>query len=66
MFRIVFLWLFVMATLGDVVLVVLKCLDVLSLSWWVLAAIPFAVAIGGTIVFALFYLLIKIFVNLII
>jgi hypothetical protein len=55
-----------LALLADVVPVVLKCLDVLPWSWWLIIALPFAVAIGGSIAFAIVYLLIKIFVNMII
>jgi hypothetical protein len=59
-------WLFMLSLLADVVLVVLKCLDVLPWSWWIIIALPFAVAIGGTIAFAIVYLIIKIFVSMII
>jgi hypothetical protein len=55
-----------LSLLADVVLVVLKCLDVLPWSWWIIIALPFAVAIGGTIAFAIVYLIIKIFVSMII
>lgn len=66
MFRLIFLWLFVMSSLADIVLVVLKCIDVLSWNWWIFLALPFAIAIGGTLLFALLYLFIKLFVSLII
>ena len=62
MFRIIFVWLFILASLADLVLVGLKYFDVIDWSWLLIIAIPFAVAIGGTIAFALFYTLIKIFV----
>ena len=62
MFRIIFVWLFILASLADLVLVGLKIFEVIDWSWLLIIAIPFAVAIGGTIGFALFYTLIKIFV----
>jgi hypothetical protein len=55
-----------MSSLADIVLIVLKCLDVLSWDWWIFLALPFAIAIGGTLLFALLYLFIKLFVSLII
>lgn len=65
MFKIVFLWLLVMAFLADIVLIVLKWFDVLSWGWDLILAIPFAVAIVGTLAFGIFYLLVKIFVTLV-
>lgn len=65
MFKIISLWLFVMASLADLVLVGLKCFGVIDWSWMYILAIPFAVAIAGTIAFGLFYLLVKIFVTLV-
>ena len=65
MFKIISLWLFVMASLADLVLVGLKCFSVIDWSWMFILAIPFAVAIAGTIAFGLFYLLVKIFVTLV-
>ncbi len=64
MFKIVFLWLLVMAFLADIVLIVLKWFDVLSWDWNLIIAIPFAVAIVGTLALGIFYLLVKIFVTL--
>ncbi len=63
MFRIIFVWLLILASLADLVLVGLRFFDVIDWSWWLIIAIPFAVAIGGTIAFAVFYTLIKIFVS---
>lgn len=63
MFRIIFVWLFILTSLADLVLVGLRFFDVIDWSWWIIIAIPFAVAIGGTIAFAVFYTLIKIFVS---
>lgn len=65
MFKIVFLWLLVMAFLADIVLIVLKWFDVLSWGWDLIIAIPFVVAIVGTLAFGIFYLLVKIFVTLV-
>lgn len=64
MFRIIFVWLFVIASLADLVLVGLKCFGVIDWSWMLIIAMPFAVAIAGTIAFGLFYLLIKLFVTI--
>lgn len=63
MFRIIFVWLFILTSLADLVLVELKYFDVIDWSWLLIIAIPFAVAIGGTIAFAIFYTLIKVFVS---
>ena len=65
MFKIIALWLFVLASLADLVLVGLKCFDVIDWSWMLIIGIPFIVSIGGTIAFSLFYLLVKIFVSLV-
>ena len=65
MFKIVFLWLLVMAFLADIVLIVLKWFDILSWGWDLILAIPFVVAIVGTLAFGIFYLLVKIFVTLV-
>lgn len=65
MFKIVFLWLLVMAFLADIVLIVLKWFDVLSWGWDLIIAIPFVVAIVGTLAFGIIYLLVKIFVTLV-
>ena len=62
MFRMIFVWLFILASLADLVLVGLKYFEVIDWSWLLIIAIPFAVAIVGTIAFAVFYTLIKIFV----
>lgn len=64
MFKIIFVWLFVLAALADLVIAGLKCLDVIDWSWLTILAIPFAVAVAGTLVFGIIYLLIKIFVSL--
>ena len=58
----IFVWLFNLASLADLVLVGLKYFEVIDWSWLLIIAIPFAVAIVGTIAFAVFYTLIKIFV----
>lgn len=65
MFKAVFLWLLLMAFLADIVLIVLKLFDGLSWGWGLILAIPFAVAIAGTLAFGFFYLLVKIFVTLV-
>lgn len=62
MIKIVFVLLLILGMFADIVLVVLKCTDVIDWSWLIIAAIPFAIAIAGTLVFALFYLIIKLFV----
>lgn len=65
MFRIIFSWLFGLGVIADFVIVALKLLGWLSWSWGLIVAIPFAVAIAGTLAFAIFYLIIRIFVTLI-
>lgn len=65
MFRIIFIWLLVLALLADVVLAGLNLMGVMSLSWGTLIAIPFVVAILGTLAFGLIYLFIKVFVSII-
>ncbi len=65
MFKIIALWLFVIACLADIVLIVLKCCSWLSWGWDIILLIPFAVAIVGTLAFGVFYILIKIFVTLV-
>lgn len=62
MIRALALWLFVMSCLGDLILVFLKCFDILDWSWGIIIALPFAITIAGTLCFALIYLIIKIFV----
>lgn len=64
MFRIIFVWLFAIASLADLVLVGLKCFGVIDWNWMLIIAMPFAVAIAGTIAFGLFYLLIRLFVTI--
>ena len=66
MFKIVFSWLFCLGAIADIVIVALKLLGWLSWSWGLIVAIPFAIAIVGTLAFALIYLIIKIFVSSII
>lgn len=63
MFKIIACWLFVMALIGDIVLIALRLFDVITMDWWVILSIPFAVAIVGTLAFAILYLLIKLFVS---
>ena len=65
MFKIVFSWLFGLGVIADIVLIVLKCFGWLPWGWAMIFAVPFAVAIGGTLVFALIYLIIKIFVTIV-
>lgn len=65
MFKVIALWLFVMACLADIVLIALKCFGWLSWGWDIIILIPFAVAIAGTLAFGVFYLLVKIFVTLV-
>lgn len=64
MFKIISGWLFVLATIVDIVLIVLKCAGWLSWGWGILIFMPFAVAIAGTLAFGVFYLLVKIFVSI--
>lgn len=59
-------WLFIVATLVDIPLIVLKLCGILSLAWWILIAMPFGVAIVGALALGLLYLLIRIFVGFII
>ena len=65
MFKIIFSWLFCLGVVADIVIIALKLLGWLSWSWGLIVAIPFAFAIGGTLAFAVFYLIIKIFVTMI-
>ncbi len=65
MFKIIALWLFVIACLADIVLIVLKCSICLSWGWDIILLIPFAVAILVPLAFGVFYILIKIFVTLV-
>ena len=65
MFKLIFSWLFGMSLIADIVIVALKLLGWLSWSWGLIVAIPFVAAIAGTIAFAIFYLIIKIFVTMI-
>lgn len=62
MIKNVFIWLFMMTVLFDTVIIILKITEVISWSWGLILALPFAVAIAGTLLFSIFYLLIKIFV----
>lgn len=65
MFKVIALWLFVMAFLADLVIVGLKCFDVIDWSWMTIISIPFLVSIAGTIAFSIFYAIIKIFVSIV-
>ena len=64
MFKIISGWLFVLATIVDIVLIVLKCAGWLSWGWGTLIFMPFAVAIAGTLACGVVYLLVKIFVSI--
>ena len=66
MFKIVFGWLFCLGVIADIVLIVLKCVGWLSWGWAMIFVAPLAVAVCGTIVYALIYLIIKIFVTVVI
>lgn len=63
MFRIIFVWLFILTSLADLVLVGLKYFDVIDWSWWIILAIPIGVAIGDKISYRLLDLLVSIFVH---
>lgn len=65
MFKIISGWLFTLATIVDIVLIVLRCAGWLSWGWGTLIFMPFAVAIAGTLAFGVFYLLVKIFVSIV-
>lgn len=65
MFKIIFSWLFCLGVVTDIVIIALKLLGWLSWSWGLIVAIPFAVAIAGTLAFGVLYLIIKIFVTMI-
>ena len=62
MIKIVFIWLFCIGMLADSVIVLIKLLDWISWGWGIIIAIPFALAIVGTLAFAILYGIIKIFV----
>lgn len=64
MFKIIFWWLFGLGVVADILIVILKLLGWLSWSWGLIVAIPFAVAIAGTLAFGALYLIIKIFVTM--
>lgn len=59
------MWLFVLASMADLVIVGLKCFDVIDWSWMTIISIPFLVSIAGTIAFSIFYAIIKIFVSIV-
>lgn len=65
MFKLIALWLFLMACLADIVLIALKCFGWFPLGWDIIILIPFAVAVSGTLAFGFFYLLVKLFVTLV-
>ncbi len=57
-------WLFGLGIVIDIPVIVLKCIDWISWSWWIIAGIPFAVSIVGTVIIALIMGLIGLFVLL--
>lgn len=63
MFKIIACWLFIVALLADSVVIALRLFDVIAWDWWIILLIPFAVAIVGTVAFAILYFLIKLFVS---
>ena len=65
MFKFVFLWLLGIGFLADTVLIALKFFDVISWDWSLICLLPIAFAVLGTLVFAIIYLLIKIFVSIV-
>ena len=66
MYKLLAGWFFGVGLLADVVVIILKCMEWIDWSWWLIIAIPFAVALAGTLCFAIIYGLIKFLVTLII
>lgn len=65
MYKVLASWFFGLGILADIGLVLLKCLGLLDWSWGIIIAIPFALAIVGTIGYAIIYGIIKFVVTLI-
>ena len=65
MIKILSIWLFCIGLILDIPICILKWADWISWDWGVIIVIPFALAIVGTLAFALIYGIIKFFVTLI-
>ena len=65
MYKIIFIWLFCLGILADIPLILIRLLDWIQWDWSIIIAVPFVLAIIGTVVYAILYFIIKVFVTLI-